>query len=67
MDILAYLGQQAEVDILIDRRVLAAAGMSDKTEISFVVEKQPLAEALVGLLVPLKLGYRAIDAAARFR
>ena len=62
VDILAYLGQQAEVDILLDRQALAAAGMSDKSEIAFAVDNRPLAAALNDLLPPLKLGYRPIDA-----
>ncbi len=32
VDILAYLGQQAEIDILVDRQALGAAGLSDKSE-----------------------------------
>jgi hypothetical protein len=62
VEILAYLGRQAEVDILIDRQALAVAGLSDKTEVSFVAEKQSLSAALNELLIPLKLGYRASDA-----
>jgi hypothetical protein len=64
VDILGYLGQQAEADILIDRQALAATGMSDKSEISFTVENKPLAEALADLLPPLKLGYRPINVRA---
>jgi hypothetical protein len=60
--ILDHLGSLADVDILIDRQTLAAAGMSDKMEVSFAVEKKPLDTALFELLRPLKLGYRAIDA-----
>ncbi|MGW8256208.1 MAG: hypothetical protein ACWGMZ_01860, partial [Thermoguttaceae bacterium] len=60
-DILDYLGQESGVNILIDRRSLAAAGISDKSELLFVVDNRPLAEALSVLLAPLKLGYRAID------
>jgi hypothetical protein len=62
VEILAYLGQQAEIDILVDRQALGAAGLSDKSEISFTVENQPLTVALNDLLGPLKLGYRPIDA-----
>jgi hypothetical protein len=62
VDILAYLGQQAEVDILLDRQALAAAGLSDQSEVSFAVENKPLATALTDLLDPIKLGFRAIDA-----
>ncbi len=61
VEILAYLGQQAEIDILVDRQALGAAGLSDKSEISFTVENRPLAAALNDLLAPLKLGYRPID------
>jgi hypothetical protein len=62
VDILAYLGQQAEIDILVDRQALAAAVLSDKSEISYTVENRPLDVALNELLAPLKLGYRPIDA-----
>jgi hypothetical protein len=62
VDILAYLGRQAEIDILLDRQALGAAGMSDMSEISFAVDNRPLAAALDELLLPLKLGYRPIDA-----
>ena len=61
VDILAYLGQQAEIDILVDRQALAAAGLTDKSEISFIVENRPLTVALNDLLAPLKLGYRPIN------
>ncbi|MGA2796218.1 MAG: hypothetical protein ABSE63_01435 [Thermoguttaceae bacterium] len=61
VDILAYLGQQAEIDILVDRQALGAAGLSDKSEISFTVENRPLTVALNDLLTPLKLGYRPIN------
>jgi hypothetical protein len=62
VEILGYLGQQAEIDILIDRQALAAAGLSDKSEISFVVDDHRLAAALAELLAPMKLGCRSIDA-----
>jgi hypothetical protein len=61
VDVLAYLGQQAEIDILVDRQALGAAGLSDKSEISFTVEDRPLTVALNDLLAPLKLGYRPIN------
>jgi hypothetical protein len=61
VDILAYLGQQAEIDILVDRQSLGTAGLSDKSEISFTVENRPLTAALDDLLAPLKLGYRPIN------
>jgi hypothetical protein len=61
VQILNDLGSRAGADILIDRQALAAAGMSDKMEISYAIEKQPLETALDGLLRPLALGYRAID------
>ncbi len=59
--ILDNFGSRAGVEILIDRQALAAAGMSDKMEISYSVAKKPLETALDGLLRPLALGYRAID------
>jgi hypothetical protein len=62
VDILAYLGRQAEIDVLLDRQALGKIGMSDKSEISFAVGDCPLAAALKDLLGPLKLGYRPIDA-----
>jgi hypothetical protein len=61
VEILAYLGRQAEVDILLDRQALGAMGMSDKSEISFVVENQSLAIALNKLLPTLKLAYQPIN------
>jgi hypothetical protein len=61
-DILAYLGRQAQVDILVDHQALTAAGVSDKTELSFIADNRPLAAVLDELLGALKLGYRAIDA-----
>jgi hypothetical protein len=59
--VLDTIGVRADVDILLDRRALAAAGMSDKLEVSYAIEKQTLEAALDGLLRPLGLGFRAID------
>jgi hypothetical protein len=61
VQVLDTLGSRTGVDILIDRQSLAAAGMSDKLEVSYAIEKQPLEAALDGLLRPLSLGFRAID------
>jgi hypothetical protein len=61
-EVLEGFGERAGVEILLDRRELDAAGLSEKTEISYTVEKQSLESALDGLLRPLGLGFRAIDA-----
>jgi hypothetical protein len=62
IEVLGYLGRLAETDILVDRLALSAAGVSDRTNASVTVEKQPLGDALRGLLTPLGLQYRVIDA-----
>ena len=59
---LSYLARQADVDILVDHQALAAAGVSDKTEVSFSVEKLPFGMVLDELLAALRLGYRVVDA-----
>lgn len=41
---------------------MAAAGMSEKMEVSYTAVKQPLETILDELLLPLKLSYRVIDA-----
>ena len=60
--ILDHFGALADVEILVDHRALASAGMTDKMEVSYTVVKKPLEVALNELLRPLKLGYRAVDA-----
>jgi len=60
-EILGYLGQRAQVDILIDRVALAEAGLSDQRPARLTVEKRPLDVALDELLGPFGLGYRVID------
>jgi hypothetical protein len=61
-EVLKGFGERAEVKFLLDHRAMAAVGLSEKTEISYTVEKQSLESALDGLLRPLGLGFRAIDA-----
>jgi hypothetical protein len=62
MEILERLSANSGLDILVDRRALAVAGMSDKMEVSYSAEKKPLETVLFELLRPLKLGYRPLDA-----
>ncbi len=62
IEILGYLGQLAETDVLIDRPALAAAGTTDRADVTLTVSDRPLAEALEELLKPLGLAYRVIDA-----
>jgi hypothetical protein len=60
-EILRYLKKQAEVEILVDRSALVAAGMADDPKAVFKSQKQPLSTALAALLEPLGLGYRVVD------
>lgn len=62
VQILGDLAAQAGVDILIDRRGLAAENMTDNMEVSYVVEDKPLGASLRELLRPLKLDFRPLDA-----
>ena len=62
IEVLAYLGRLAETDILVDRLALKEAGLSDRADARVTAEKQPLGETLRGLLGPLGLECRVIDA-----
>jgi hypothetical protein len=62
VQILNDLAAQAGVDVLIDRRALAAEGVTDKMEVSYIVEEKPLELTLAELLPPLKLGFRPTGA-----
>jgi len=59
--ILAYLGEAAQCDILVDRSALAAAETSYQVEASLTAQKKPLGAALGDLLRPLGLACRAVD------
>jgi hypothetical protein len=60
-DILAYLEETLEINVLVDRPELSAAGIADSVEASWKAEKKPLSAALMDLLQPLNLSYRVID------
>jgi hypothetical protein len=60
-EIVAYLEEITQADVLIDRLALSAAGLSGETKTSLTVEKQPLADVLAKLLQPLGLAYRMVD------
>lgn len=60
-EILGYLGQRAQVDILLDRLALAAAGLSDQRPARLSVDNRPLSVALDELLQPFGLAYRVVD------
>ena len=60
--IVAYLADAVQCDVLIDRIALAAAQTSDRVEASLVAQKKPLGAALRELLRPLGLAFRAVDA-----
>ncbi len=60
-EILGYLGQRAQVDILIDRVAMAQAGLSDQRPARLTVENRPLGVALDELLQPFGLAYRVVD------
>jgi len=60
-EILGYLGQRAQIDILIDRAALAEAGLSDQRPARVTVDNRPLRVALDELLKPFGLDYRVID------
>jgi hypothetical protein len=62
VQILGELAAQTDVDILVDRRALAAEEMSDRMEVAYVVDGKTLESALKELLPPLKLDFRPIDA-----
>ncbi len=62
IEVLGYLGEVTEVDILVDRRTMADVGLSDRLDARLSVREQPFEAALQTLLQPLDLGYRIIDA-----
>ena len=62
IEVLSYLGEVTEVDILVDRRAMADARLSDRLDARLSVSEQPFETALQTLLQPLDLGYRIIDA-----
>ncbi len=59
--IVAELGKAADVDIVIDQASLAVAGMTN-LRAKLLVDKLSLERALNGLLKPLGLVWRAVDA-----
>jgi len=61
-EILAYLEECTEADILIDYLALGAAGQPGDVKATLKAENRPLAAALGELLSPLGLAYRAVDA-----
>ena len=60
-EILRFLKKQADVELVVDRPALLAAGMTDDPKAVFKSQKQPLSTALAALLEPLGLGYRVVD------
>ncbi len=62
VEVLGHLGGLAGADILLDRRALAAEGLSDTEPASVAVVDQPLSTTLDKLLRPLGLAWRALDA-----
>jgi hypothetical protein len=61
VEVLGYLGELAGADILLDRRALAAEGLSDDIPASVALADEPFASALDELLRPLGLAWRVID------
>ena len=62
VEVLGHLGGLAGADILIDRRTLAAEGVSDTDPASVAAVGEPLDATLDKLLRPLGLAWRALDA-----
>lgn len=60
--ILEYLEELTQTEILIDHAALRQAGLSAAAEASLSVRKQPLASALDELLRPRELDYRVVEA-----
>lgn len=60
-EVLGYLAGAAEVDILVDRLGLSAAGVTDGKVVVLSVDQEPLRGALEKLLAPLGLAHRAVD------
>jgi len=59
--VLAYLRQGTGTQFLVDGPSLAAVGLSRQSTVTLVADKRPLADALHGMLDPLKLTVRIID------
>jgi hypothetical protein len=55
------LSAAGKVRILIDWRSIAAAGWNPDAELTLVVDKKPLSEALAALVEPMDLAYRVVD------
>lgn len=55
------LSAVGNVRILIDWRSIAAAGWSPDAELTLVVDKKPLSDALAALVEPMDLAYRIVD------
>lgn len=62
--VLAFLGEAAHVDILVDHAALASAETSDRVEVTLTAMKQEIGAALDDLLRPLGLTYRVVGAHA---
>jgi hypothetical protein len=60
-EVLRYLAQAADCQILIDHAALAAAGRTAASKASLAVHKQPLGTALRELLGPLGLAWWVVD------
>ncbi len=59
--IVAYLEDQAGIDLLLDHPTLYLAGITPDLEATLNVDKQPVSVALDELLGPLGLAYRVVD------
>ena len=55
------LSAAGKVRILIDWRSIAPAGWNPDAELTLVVDKKPLSEALTALVEPMDLAYRVVD------
>ncbi len=62
VEVLGHLGGLAGADILVDRRPMAAAGISDTDPASVAIVDEPFDATLDKLLRPLGLAWRALDA-----
>jgi len=60
--LVAELGQQTGARILVDWLALSAEGISPGVTATLKADNQPLSTALAGLLRPLGLAYRVVDA-----
>ncbi|MGI8982828.1 MAG: hypothetical protein ACR2FY_26630 [Pirellulaceae bacterium] len=55
------LSAAGKMRILIDWRSIAASGWNPDAELTLVVDKKPLSEALTALVEPMDLAYRVVD------